>query len=120
MFIPRCLLLNSPVATVGTTSSGAVDNMSEIKEVGTNILFTDILVSIFLINSSAKDYPWLWVHVDAAWAGSALCCPEYRDKLYLKEINSFVHSFCTSFHKVCDVISIQAGAAIERIGSGAL
>jgi hypothetical protein len=31
------LTLYSPVATVGTTSSGAVDNMSEIKEVGTSV-----------------------------------------------------------------------------------
>jgi aromatic-L-amino-acid decarboxylase len=37
MFILRNLLLYSPVATVGTTSSGAVDNMSEIKEVGTKV-----------------------------------------------------------------------------------
>ncbi|KAF8971067.1 pyridoxal phosphate-dependent transferase [Flammula alnicola] len=68
------------IATVGTTSSGAVDNMPEIREV-------------------ASDYPSLWVHIDAAWAGLALSCPETREKLYLEEINSFAHSFCTNFHK---------------------
>jgi len=68
------------IATVGTTSSGAVDNIPEIKEV-------------------VKDYPWLWVHVDAAWAGIALCCPEYRGDFYLEEINTFAKSFCTNFHK---------------------
>lgn len=45
--------------TLGTTSSCAVDNFEEIAEV-------------------AKDYPDLWVHVDAAYAGAALVCPEYQ------------------------------------------
>ncbi|KAF4620333.1 hypothetical protein D9613_000357 [Agrocybe pediades] len=68
------------VATVGTTSTGAVDNLPEIREV-------------------VKDYPSLWVHIDSAWAGSALACPENRDKLYLNEINAFAYSFCSNFHK---------------------
>ncbi|TFK44455.1 pyridoxal phosphate-dependent transferase [Crucibulum laeve] len=68
------------VATVGTTSSGAVDDLSEIGKV-------------------AKDYPSLWIHVDAAWAGVALSCPELREMLYLKEINQYATSFCTNFHK---------------------
>jgi len=68
------------VATVGTTSSGAVDNIPEIMEV-------------------VKDHPSLWVHIDAAWAGIALCCPENRNQLYSKEINTFANSFCTNFHK---------------------
>lgn len=68
------------IATVGTTSSGAVDNLPEIKEV-------------------AKDHPSLWIHVDAAWAGVALSCPEYREKLYHAEINEIATSFCTNFHK---------------------
>jgi len=41
----------------------------------------------------------LWVHIDAAWAGVALSCPEYRGILYLDEINEFADSFCTNFHK---------------------
>ncbi|VAX39004.1 Aromatic-L-amino-acid decarboxylase [hydrothermal vent metagenome] len=46
------------VATVGTTGVGAVDNIAEIAAVlrGSNI----------------------WLHIDAAWAGSAMVCPEYR------------------------------------------
>ncbi|KIY53995.1 hypothetical protein FISHEDRAFT_68367 [Fistulina hepatica ATCC 64428] len=68
------------IATVGTTSSGAIDNLPEIHEV-------------------VKDHPSLWVHVDAAWAGVVLSCPEYRAACHLDEINSFANSFCTNFHK---------------------
>ncbi|KAF8348273.1 pyridoxal-dependent decarboxylase conserved domain-containing protein [Amanita rubescens] len=68
------------IATVGTTSSGAIDNLPEIKDV-------------------LKDFPSLWLHVDAAWAGSALSCPEYRDMCHLEEINAVAISFCTNFHK---------------------
>ena len=48
-----------------------------------------------------KTRPSLWVHVDAAWAGVALSCPEHREKCYLVEINDFANSFCANFHKVC-------------------
>jgi len=68
------------IATVGTTSSGAIDNLAEIQQV-------------------VKKHPSLWVHVDAAWAGVALSCPENRGKCYLPEINNFANSFCTNFHK---------------------
>lgn len=47
-----------------------------------------------------KTQPSLWVHIDAAWAGVALSCPENRERSYLKEINEFANSFCTNFHKV--------------------
>ncbi|KAJ7188572.1 pyridoxal phosphate-dependent transferase [Mycena filopes] len=68
------------MATVGTTSSGAVDNLPEIQAV-------------------LADHPDIWLHVDAAWAGIALCCPETRDALYLPAINAAADSFCTNFHK---------------------
>lgn len=45
-------------ATVGTTSSGAFDDIAATADV-----------------ASAHD---LWLHVDGAWAGSAAVCPEYR------------------------------------------
>ena len=47
-----------------------------------------------------KEHPDIWYHIDAAWAGVALACPEYRDSLYLPEINEYATSFCTNFHKV--------------------
>ncbi|OAX41200.1 hypothetical protein K503DRAFT_767882 [Rhizopogon vinicolor AM-OR11-026] len=68
------------IATIGTTSSGAVDRLGEIADV-------------------VKQYPFLWLHVDAAWAGVALVCPEYREACQLPAINSYADSFCTNFHK---------------------
>ncbi|UZJ52299.1 hypothetical protein CBS101457_001619 [Exobasidium rhododendri] len=68
------------IATVGTTSSGAVDNLREIQGV-------------------AKRYPYLWVHVDAAWAGVAFALPEYRHFGHLDALNAFVDSFSTNMHK---------------------
>ncbi|KAG2139184.1 pyridoxal phosphate-dependent transferase [Suillus bovinus] len=68
------------IGTVGTTSSGAVDRLDEIADV-------------------AKHYPSLWLHVDAAWAGVAFACPEYREAYQLPAINEYVDSFCTNFHK---------------------
>ena len=59
-----------------------------------------------LISYTVEDYPDLWVHVDAAWAGVALACHELREQLYLDDINAFVHSFCTNFHKVNCVLWI--------------
>ncbi|SJL10199.1 uncharacterized protein ARMOST_13583 [Armillaria ostoyae] len=78
------------IATVGTTSSGAIDNVREIKEV-------------------VKDHPYLRIHVDAAWAGVAFSCPEYREIGYLAEINDVADSFCTNFHK-WGLVNLEASA----------
>jgi aromatic-L-amino-acid decarboxylase len=43
-------------ATVGTTASGAVDPLPALRDLGADV----------------------WLHVDAAWAGAAAICPEYR------------------------------------------
>lgn len=43
----------------------------------------------------------MWLHIDAAWAGVALACPEYREPLRLAGINEYADSYCTNFHKVC-------------------
>lgn len=73
--------------------------------------FSDIL------SLSVKDHPSLWIHVDAAWAGIALCCPEYREKLYLPEINEIATSFCTNFHKVCHNSRWRAKYLIQPSGA---
>ncbi|EIW65462.1 hypothetical protein TREMEDRAFT_70540 [Tremella mesenterica DSM 1558] len=68
------------VATIGTTSTGAVDHIADIGQV---------------LNS----YPTAFLHVDAAWAGMAYALPEYRAKLRLDEVNTYAHSFCANAHK---------------------
>ena len=55
---------------------------------------------LFSLSQLVNDYPSLWVHVDAAWAGVACSCPEFREMCYLDTINEFVDSFCTNWHKV--------------------
>ena len=50
-------------ATLGTTSSGAMDPLGPISEVMERTGLTDM---------------GGWLHVDAAWAGSALICPEHQ------------------------------------------
>lgn len=74
--------------------------MPEIREVGESVFLIRHNISPDKPSLKAKDYPSLWVHIDAAWAGVALSCDEYRKELYLDEINSFANSFCTNFHKV--------------------
>ncbi|KAI0822430.1 aromatic-L-amino-acid decarboxylase [Trametes gibbosa] len=68
------------IGTVGSTSSGAVDNLEEIGEV-------------------LKKYPSIWLHVDSAWAGVAMACPEYRTFGQLDPINNYASSYGTNFHK---------------------
>jgi len=61
----------------GTTGTCAVDDFDEIVEV-------------------LKEWPDVWVHVDAAYAGSALVCPEYQH--LAKSFGNF-DSFEVNMHK---------------------
>ncbi|KAL8900120.1 MAG: hypothetical protein Q9207_005843 [Kuettlingeria erythrocarpa] len=63
--------------TLGTTSTCAVDRFKEIAEV-------------------KKEYPNLWVHVDAAYAGAALLLEEYRG---LTDGLEMFDSFDVNMHK---------------------
>ncbi|KAI8853590.1 pyridoxal phosphate-dependent transferase [Chytridium lagenaria] len=63
-------------ATIGTTSTGATDAIPEIVEA---VKDTDI-----------------WVHIDAAWAGSALVCEEFKEHMAGVE---GVDSFDFNMHK---------------------
>ncbi|XP_051124858.1 tyrosine decarboxylase-like [Andrographis paniculata] len=63
-------------ATIGTTSSTAVDPLGPLCHV-------------------AEEYG-MWVHVDAAYAGSACICPEYRH--FLDGVEK-AHSFSFNAHK---------------------
>ncbi|KAI0295987.1 aromatic-L-amino-acid decarboxylase [Russula brevipes] len=69
------------IATVGTTSSGAIDRVA------------DVGVTI------KESFPFIWLHVDAAWAGVTLACPEYRETAQLPGINEYADSVCINFHK---------------------
>ncbi|KAL1649197.1 hypothetical protein SLS58_001771 [Diplodia intermedia] len=64
-------------ATLGTTSTCAVDRFEEIAEV-------------------LKDFPDVWVHVDAAYAGAALVCEEYQ---HLTPPLAHFDSFDVNMHK---------------------
>ena len=63
--------------SLGTTGTCAVDRFEEIGTV-------------------KKDYPALWVHVDAAYAGAALVCEEYQD--YSRTF-TMADSFNMNMHK---------------------
>ncbi|GAA4550130.1 pyridoxal phosphate-dependent decarboxylase family protein [Pseudonocardia xishanensis] len=64
--------------TVGTTGTGAVDPVAAVRAV---------------VEDAAGD---AWVHVDAAWAGVAALCPEFRSVLAGAER---ADSVCTDAHK---------------------
>lgn len=69
--------------TLGTTSTCAVDDFASISSV--------------LKEFAPPDEPEeIWVHIDAAYAGAALICPEYH---YLTESFSSFHSFDVNLHK---------------------
>jgi aromatic-L-amino-acid decarboxylase len=63
-------------ATIGTTSSNAIDPLPAIGEV--------------------CGEEGLWLHVDAAMSGTAAICPEYR---YLHAGMALAHSYCFNPHK---------------------
>jgi aromatic-L-amino-acid decarboxylase len=63
-------------ATVGTTSTGAVDPVPAIAKITTE--------------------NGVWLHVDAAWAGVAPVCPEFR---HIVDGVELADSYCTDAHK---------------------
>ncbi|KAL9090293.1 MAG: hypothetical protein Q9165_005326 [Trypethelium subeluteriae] len=63
--------------SLGATPTCAVDRFEEIAEV-------------------AQDYPDIWIHVDAAYAGAALVCEEYQ---HLTKVFGSFDSFDMNMHK---------------------
>jgi len=63
-------------ATIGTTSSTAIDSLSEIGKI--------------------SDKYKLWMHVDSAMAGTAALCPEYQ---YIQEGIEYADSYLFNPHK---------------------
>ncbi|KAM3150441.1 Tyrosine decarboxylase 2 [Botrytis cinerea] len=70
-------------STLGTTSTCAVDDFASIATVLSKYAPPDVAGEI-------------WVHVDAAYAGAALVCPEYH---HLTSSFQHFHSFDMNMHK---------------------
>ncbi|KAM7216004.1 Pyridoxal phosphate-dependent transferase [Rhypophila decipiens] len=73
-------------ATLGTTDTCAVDDFRGISEA--------LEVYIYPPGSPGE----VWVHVDAAYAGAALVCPEFQASTKIEQIAKF-HSFDMNMHK---------------------
>ena len=67
--------------TIGTTNTCAIDDFAAIAQI-------------------AKENPDIWIHCDAAYAGSALVLPEYQ---HISAQMSFVDSFNMNMHKWLNV-----------------
>ena len=84
-------------ATVGTTSSNAMDPLGEIGRI-------------------CRDER-IWLHVDAAMSGTAALCPEFR---WIQEGVEFADSYCFNPHKWmftnfdCDAFWVADRAALIR------
>ncbi|KAK7747751.1 hypothetical protein SLS62_008895 [Diatrype stigma] len=84
-------------ATFGTTDTCAVDDLESIADVLAELQAEAEAAS----GSRGGDGPpgEIWVHVDAAYAGAALICPEHRGQLAAEAALSRFHSFNTNLHK---------------------
>jgi aromatic-L-amino-acid/L-tryptophan decarboxylase len=61
-----------------------------------------------------RDYPYIWLHIDAAWLGAAFSCPELRERCRVQAINKFGDSFSVNFHKARTGSPLQSSVA-ERV-----
>ncbi|XP_052477678.1 tyrosine decarboxylase [Gossypium raimondii] len=90
-------------ATIGTTSTTAVDPIRSLSEV-------------------TKEYG-MWIHVDAAYAGSACICPEYRHFIDgVENVNSFsfnAHKWFFTTLDCCCLWVKDPGALTKSLSSSA-
>ncbi|MBA0882061.1 hypothetical protein Goshw_028557, partial [Gossypium schwendimanii] len=90
-------------ATMGTTSTTAVDPIRSLSEV-------------------TKEYG-MWIHVDAAYAGSACICPEYRHFIDgVENVNSFsfnAHKWFFTTLDCCCLWVKDPGALTKSLSSSA-
>ncbi|KAI0200399.1 pyridoxal phosphate-dependent transferase [Astrocystis sublimbata] len=79
-------------ATLGTTDTCAIDDLDSIADV-----LDEIAPAATLTPEQKRDGQGeIWVHVDAAYAGAALVCPEYQ---HLTPVLARFHSYNTNLHK---------------------
>lgn len=78
-------------ATLGTTDTCAVDDFADI---------ADTLEAFHQESTTGRDNGGgeIWVHVDAAYAGAALVCPEVQEATKIGLVSRF-HSFDMNMHK---------------------
>lgn len=79
-------------ATLGTTDTCAVDDFADIAD--TLAAFRQESTSLPSDTAGGE----VWVHVDAAYAGAALVCPEVQEATKIGLVSRF-HSFNMNMHK---------------------
>uniref|UniRef100_A0A0E0JP77 Tyrosine decarboxylase n=1 Tax=Oryza punctata TaxID=4537 RepID=A0A0E0JP77_ORYPU len=89
-------------ATVGTTQTTAVDPVRELCAV-------------------AARHGGVWVHVDAAYAGSALVCPEFRDVIAIAEavdsLSMNAHKWLLANNDCCAMWVAAPSALVAALGT---
>ncbi|KAI1818322.1 pyridoxal phosphate-dependent transferase [Poronia punctata] len=78
-------------ATLGTTDTCAIDDLESIADV-----LAEVAPETLSPEQKRDGQGEIWVHVDAAYAGAALVCPEYH---HLTPVLARFHSFNTNLHK---------------------
>lgn len=75
----------------------------------------DHVESLFLegLFLAVRDYPDIWLHIDAAWLGAAFSCPEYRERCHVPAINKYADSIGINFHKVRIMLWLRAPAMAD-------
>ena len=62
-----------------------------------------------------RDYPDIWLHIDAAWLGAAFSCPEFRERCRVPAINKYADSIGVNFHKVRIIPPSSTSAIAEGV-----
>ena len=104
-------------ATLGTTGACAFDNLEELGPICKSGLECNIILhkrqALLFTGKSEK----MWLHIDAAYAGSAFICPEYQT--YLRGIEYadsiafnpskwlMVHFDCTAMWQVTKMVASE-------------
>ena len=83
-------------ATLGTTSCVSFDNLAEIGTSSTFIITSPVFIRFFFWTGPIAQEAGAWLHVDAAYAGNAFICPEFK---YLMKGIEYVMSFNTNPNK---------------------
>ncbi|KAI0397795.1 pyridoxal phosphate-dependent transferase [Xylariaceae sp. FL0594] len=78
-------------ATLGTTDTCAIDDLEGIAD-----MLAEVAPATLTPEQKRDGQGEIWVHVDAAYAGAALVCPEYQ---HLTPVLARFHSYNMNLHK---------------------